>query len=77
MIYKRNSAAREAALDVAKKMVRPQLPPQRDTETDNLEAVILDGEEKDRLASIMRDIAEETGADFFKETPPALTAASV
>lgn len=32
MIYKRNSAAREAALDVAKKMVAAAITAQRDTE---------------------------------------------
>ena len=72
MIYKRNSAAREAALDVAKKMVAAAMTAPKGHGTDNLEAVILDGEEKDRLASIMRDIAEETGADFFKRDAACL-----
>ena len=65
MIYKRNSSADEAVLDVAKRMVAAAVTAPKGHGIDNLLALILDGEDKDRLSAIKRDIAEETGADFF------------
>ena len=65
MIQKRDDAAREAALDVAKKMVAAALTAPKGCGVDDVDAVILTGEDKDVLAKHMRDIADETGEDFY------------
>lgn len=65
MIQKRNDAAGEAALDVAKKMVAAALTAPKGCGVDDVDAVILTGEDKDVLAGHMRDIANETGEDFY------------
>ena len=64
MIYKRNSSADEAVLDVAKRNGGCRCHGSQGSWYRYLLALILDGEDKDRLSAIMRDIADETGADF-------------
>lgn len=65
MIYRREDVAKDAAMEVAKKMVAAAITAPKGHGLDNLEALILDGAEKDELANHMRDIGNETGADFF------------
>ena len=65
MIYKRDDAAKDAAMHVARQMVAAAVTAPKGCGIDNIEAVIVDGEDKDILAKHMRDIAAETGADFF------------
>ena len=65
MIYKREDFAKESAMAVAKQMATAAITAPKGHGLDNLEILILDGEEKDRLAEHMRQIAQETGADFF------------
>lgn len=65
MIYKRDDAAKEAAMRTAQQMAAAAATAPKGHGLDNLEVLILDGAEKDALAGHMRDIAAETGADFF------------
>ena len=65
MIYKRDNAAKDAAMHTARQMAAAAVTAPKGCGIDNIEAVIVDGEDKDILAKHMRDIAAETGADFF------------
>ena len=65
MIYKREDASREAALAVGKKMVAAAITAPKGCGHDNVEAVLLDGEEMMTLAKYCREIGEESGVDFF------------
>lgn len=65
MIYKRENAAKEAAMDVAKKMIAAAVTAPKGCGIDNIEAIILDGKDKDILAKHTRDIGLETETDFF------------
>lgn len=65
MIYRRDEITKDTAMIVAKKMVAAAITAPKGHGYDNVEAVILDGNEKDILANHMRDIGNETGADFF------------
>lgn len=65
MIQKRDDASREAAMAVAKKMLAAAMTAPKGCGVDDVEAVIISGEEKDVLANHMRDIADETGEDFY------------
>lgn len=66
MITKREEATKKTIRQVAEEMITAAVTAPKAHGWDRLEAYILDGEEKDRLAGHMRDIYEETGADFFK-----------
>lgn len=66
MIYNRETAAKDAALDTAKKMAAAAITAPKGNGVDNVDVLILDGEDKDKLAALMRDIADETGAEFFR-----------
>lgn len=66
MIHTRDYAAKETAMRVAQAMVSAAITAPKGHGIDNLLAVIVDGEDKDVLANHMRDIYNETGADFFK-----------
>lgn len=66
MIYKRDYAAKETVMRVAQAMVAAAVTAPKGHGLDNLLAAIVDGEDKAVLANHMRDIYEETGADFFK-----------
>lgn len=65
MIYRREEAAREAAMQTAQKMVAAALTAPKGHGCDNVDAIILDGEEKDTLANYMREIGYETKTGFF------------
>lgn len=65
MIYNREDSAKEAAMRVAKQMVAAAVTAPKGCGVDTIDAIIIDGEDKDILAKHMRDIAKETGADFF------------
>lgn len=65
MIQNRTDAAYEAAMDVAKKMVAAAMTAPKGCGVDDVDAVIVSGEDKDVLAAHMRDIAKETGEDFY------------
>lgn len=65
MIYKREGVAKEAAMNVARQMVAAAVTAPKGCGIDNIDAVILDGKDKDILANHMRNIYSETGAEFF------------
>ena len=65
MIFKREDATREAALAVGKKMVAAAITAPKGCGHDNVEALLLDGEEMMELAKHCREIGEESGVDFF------------
>lgn len=64
MIYHGFDAEKRAALHVAELMMTAARTAPKGCGVDNLVAIMIDGEEKDRLAVQMRKIAEETGEDF-------------
>jgi uncharacterized ferredoxin-like protein len=65
MITKSADAEKKAARMVAELMVAAARTAPKGNGTDRLEMLIVEGEEKDRLADEMRRITEETGVDFF------------
>lgn len=65
MIYKREDAARDAAMEVAKKMVAAAITAPKGCGHDNVEAMVLDGDEMMELAKHCRDIGVESDTDFF------------
>ena len=65
MIENRETAIREAALAAARQMAAAAISAPKASGKDNVQSFVLTGEDKDRLAGHMRDIAEETGAEFF------------
>ena len=65
MIQKTEDAAREAAMPVGKKMIAAAMTAPKGCGVDNVEAVLVSGDDKDILAAHMRDIARETGEDFY------------
>lgn len=64
MIYNSNDAEKRAAIHVAELMMAAVRTAPKGCGVDNLAAIMIDGEEKDRLADQMRKIAAETGEDF-------------
>lgn len=65
MIYDGKEMEKETAFEVAKLMVTAARTAPKGRGIDNIETRILDGEDKDRLAVEMREIAEQTGESFF------------
>ncbi len=65
MIQNRMDASSEAAMIVAKKMVAAAITAPKGCGVDDVDAAIITGEDKDVLANHMRDIAKETGEDFY------------
>ncbi|WP_312652021.1 ferredoxin domain-containing protein [Aminipila sp.] len=65
MRYTSADAEKRAAFAVADLMAAAARTAPKGCGVDNIEVVILDGIEKDKLSSDMRRIAKETGADFF------------
>ncbi|MGI6766606.1 MAG: ferredoxin domain-containing protein [Lentihominibacter sp.] len=65
MIQNRETAAAEAAKRVAQAMVAAAITAPKANGGDRVVAAILDGEDKAVLVRHMKDIAEETGAEFF------------
>lgn len=66
MIYKSEDAEKRSAFAVADKMVAAAKTAPKGCGEDNVIALILDGNDKSILSAHMRDIARETGADFFE-----------
>lgn len=64
MIYNQNEAEKKAAIHVAELMMAAVRTAPKGCGVDNLVAIMIDGEEKDKLADRMRKIAEDTGEDF-------------
>lgn len=65
MICKSEDAEKRAAFAVADLMAAAARTAPKGCGVDNIEVVILDGQEKEELASHMRDIAREIDAEFF------------
>ena len=65
MIEKSKETTEKAVLRVAEQMLTAAVTAPKAHGADHLEAFILTGEDKDRLADHMREIYRETGADFF------------
>lgn len=65
MIYKSDDAEKRSAFAVADKMVAAAKTAPKGCGEDNVAALILDGNDKAVLSAHMRDIAKETGAEFF------------
>ncbi len=65
MIQNRETASAEAAKRVAQAMVAAAITAPKANGGDRVVAAILDGEDKAVLTKHMRDIAKETGAEFF------------
>lgn len=66
MIETREQAIREAAIQTARQMAAAAISAPKASGKDNVQAFVLTGEDKDRLANHMREIAAETGAEFFQ-----------
>ncbi len=66
MIYIGTDVEKEAAMTVAKLMAAAAKTAPKGCGVDNVEVLILDGADKDRLSDAMRGIGEEPGQDFFK-----------
>ena len=66
MIIKREQAEKDAVLDVARFMVSAARTAPKGHGIDNIEALILDGDEKDAITDELTKITEETGEDFYK-----------
>ena len=64
MIYNNIEAEKRAAFHVAELMMAAARTAPKGCGVDNLVAIMIDGEEKDKLADQMRKIAKETGEDF-------------
>ena len=65
MIQFREDASKEAAMQTAKQMMAAAMTAPKGCGLDNIRGAIVTGEEKDILAGHMRDIAKETGEDFY------------
>ena len=65
MIYSRETAAASAAMKTAEKMVAAAVTAPKGCGIDNIEAIILDGEDMMKLAAYCRDIGIKNGTDFF------------
>ena len=65
MIQNREQASAEAAIRIGQAMLAAAITAPKGNGVDDLNGVLLTGEEKDALAAHMRDIAEETGEDFY------------
>jgi len=66
MKYDGAELEKKAAKQIAKLMVLAAKTAPKGCGLDNVEALVLDGEEKAALADEMRKIAKDTGADFFE-----------
>lgn len=66
MIHHNIEAEKNAALQVAGLMLAAARTAPKACGIDNIEAIIIDGDEKDKLAEQMRKYAGETGKDFHE-----------
>ncbi|MBR0598405.1 ferredoxin domain-containing protein [Sinanaerobacter chloroacetimidivorans] len=65
MIYNNEDAEKRAIMQVADLMLAAARTAPKGCGIDNLVTMIVDGEEKDKLADAMRKIAKDTSTDFF------------
>ena len=65
MIQDRITASGDAAIRVGQAMIAAAMTAPKGNGVDDVEGVLLTGEDKDILADHMRDIAAETGEDFY------------
>ena len=65
MIQDRLLASSEAAIRVGQAMIAAAMTAPKGNGEDDVQGVLLTGEDKDVLAAHMRDIADETGEDFY------------
>ena len=65
MVYNNAESEKRAIMSVADLMLAAARTAPKGCGIDNLQALILDGEDKDELTAEMRKIAEDTGAEFF------------
>lgn len=65
MIQNRNEASAEAAIRTGQAMVAAAMTAPKGCGVDDVEALLIAGEDKDILADHMRDIAKETGEEFY------------
>ena len=65
MIQNREQASAEAAIRTGQAMLAAAITAPKGNGVDDVNGVLLTGEDKDTLAAHMRDIAEETGEDFY------------
>lgn len=66
MIEGREDIIRDSVIDVGRRMVTAAVTAPKAHGDDHIEAFLISGDEKKALADHMRDIYDETGADFFK-----------
>ncbi len=66
MIIKKDEAEKDAILCVAKFMTAAARTAPKGMGVDNIETLIIDGDEKDQLIKELRKIHEETGEDFYR-----------
>lgn len=66
MIETREQAIHEAALAAARSMAAAAISAPKASGNDTVQSFVLTGEDKQKLAGHMRDIARETGAEFFE-----------
>ena len=66
MIETREQAIHEAALAAARSMAAAAISAPKASGNDTVQSFVLTGEDKQRLAGHMRDIARETDAEFFE-----------
>ncbi len=65
MIQDRLAASCDAAIRTGQAMIAAAITAPKGNGVDNVNGVLLTGEDKDELAAHMRDIAKETGEDFY------------
>lgn len=65
MIQDRITASGDAAIRIGQAMIAAAMTAPKGNGVDDVEGVLLTGEDKDILADHMRDIAAETGEDFY------------
>ena len=66
MIYKSKELEKNAALQVAELMAAAARTAPKGKGIDRLEIIVVDGTDKEALATTMREIATETGTAFFE-----------
>lgn len=65
MIQDRNLASAEAAIRTGQAMIAAAITAPKANGVDDVDGVLIVGDDKDILADHMRDIADETGEDFY------------
>lgn len=65
MLYDERNFEKEVALEVAKKMATAARTAPKASGFDKLEILVLDGEEKDKLAEALSEAGKNRGIDFF------------